>query len=145
MGRAVSDAAVAESAAVRASFEVADAAGYPATGLDLVCFFDCLHDMGDPVGAAAHAREALADDGAVLLVEPATADDLAGNVNPISRLVYASSVFICTPSSLGQDGAAGLGGQAGQRRLREVMHEAEFSRFQRAAETPFNHVYEARP
>ncbi len=129
----------------RVSFEVADATSYPTTGFDLVCFFDCLHDMGDPVGAAAHAREALADDGSVLLVEPAAADDLAENVNPVSRLVYASSVFVCTPSALDQDGGVALGGQAGQRRLRAVMHEAGFSRFRQVAETPFTHVYEARP
>lgn len=129
----------------RVSFDVADATGYEAAGFDLVCFFDCLHDMGDPVGAAAHARSALGDDGAVLLVEPAAADDLADNVNPISRLVYASSVFICTPSSLDQDVAAGLGAQAGPQRLRKVMTDAGFSRFRRAAETPFHHIYEVRP
>jgi SAM-dependent methyltransferase len=129
----------------RVSFDVADATGYEASGVDLVCFFDCLHDMGDPVAAATHARRALADDGAVLLVEPAAADDLDDNVTPVNRLFYASSVFLCTPSSLDQDGARGLGAQAGQQRLREVMHDAGFSRFRRAAETPFNHVYEARP
>ena len=129
----------------RVSFEVADSTGYAATGFDLVCFFDCLHDMGDPVGAATHAREALADDGAVLLVEPAAADDLADNVNPISQLVYASSVFLCTPNSLVQDVGLALGAQAGQARLHDVMNEAGFSQFRLAAQTPFNHIYEVRP
>ena len=104
----------------RVGFEVADAAALPGTGYDLVCFFDCLHDMGDPVGAARRARAALASDGTVLLVEPRAADDLAGNINPVSRLYYAGSVFLCTPSALAQDGAHALGGQAGEARLAEV-------------------------
>ena len=129
----------------RVGFEVADAATLPGTGYDLVCFFDCLHDMGDPVGAARRARAALAPDGTVLLVEPRAADDLAGNINPVSRLYYAGSVFLCTPSALAQDGAHALGGQAGEARLAEVVRQAGFSRFRRATDTPFNLVLEARP
>ena len=110
-----------------------------------MCFFDCLHDMGDPVGAARRARAALAPDGTVLLVEPRAADDLAGNINPVSRLYYAGSVFLCTPSALAQDGAHALGGQAGEARLAEVVRQAGFSRFRRATDTPFNLVLEARP
>ncbi|MGH3886130.1 MAG: class I SAM-dependent methyltransferase [Pseudonocardiaceae bacterium] len=129
----------------RARFEVVAAAAFPGGGYDLICLFDCLHDMGDPVGAARHARAALTDDGTVLLVEPKAGDDLTENLNPVSRLYYAGSVFLCTPSSLAQDGAHGLGAQAGQARLAEVFREAGFTRFRRATETPFNLVLEARP
>ena len=129
----------------RAAFEVASADSFGGDGYDLVCFFDCLHDMGDPVRAAAHARDALADDGTLLLVEPMAGDDLADNLNPVSRLFYAGSVFLCTPSSLAQDGALGLGAQAGEARLREVLAAAGFTHTRRAAATPFNLVIEARP
>lgn len=129
----------------RISFEVAPAKEYPGSDYDLICFFDCLHDMGDPVGAAAHAREALANDGTVMLVEPLAADNLEDNLNPVSRLFYAASTFFCTPSSLAQEVGLGLGAQAGEARLGEVFAEAGFGRFRRATETPFNMVLEARP
>ncbi len=128
-----------------AEYEVATAKGFPGEDYDLVCFFDCLHDMGDPVGALSHVREALAEDGSVMLVEPQAADDLAGNLNPVGRLYYAASTLICTPNSLDQEVALGLGAQAGEARLRAVAQEAGFSRFRRATETPFNLVLEARP
>jgi hypothetical protein len=114
-------------------------------GYDLVCFFDCLHDMGDPVGALKHVREQLADDGTVMLVEPFAADSLTENLNPVGRVYYAASTLICTPSSLDQEVGLGLGAQAGEQRLAEVAKEAGFSRFRRATETPFNLVLEARP
>jgi SAM-dependent methyltransferase len=128
-----------------ARFETASAKDYPGEGYDLVCFFDCLHDMGDPVGAMAHVRETLADDGTVMLVEPFAADTLAENLNPVGRTYYAASTLICTPSSLDQEVGLGLGAQAGEARLRQVAEEAGFSRFRRATETPFNLVLEARP
>lgn len=128
----------------RVTFEVADAKGYPSNGYDLVCFFDCLHDMGDPVGAARHAHEALAPDGTVLLVEPFAGDRLEENISPVGRLFYAASTFICTPNSLSQEVGLGLGAQAGEARLRDVFTEAGFTRFRRATETPFNLILEAR-
>ena len=142
---AASKAAAEAGVGDRAGFEVAPAQSFGGDGYDLVCFFDCLHDMGDPVAAAAHARQALTDDGALLVVEPMAGDDLADNLNPVSRLFYAGSVFLCTPSSLAQDGAAGLGAQAGERRLREVLAQAGFSHVRVATQTPFNLVIEARP
>lgn len=128
----------------RVTFEVATAKEYPAGDYDLVCYFDCLHDMGDPVGAARHAHRSLAPDGAVLLVEPFAGDRLDENVNPVGRLFYAASTFICTPNSLSQEVGLGLGAQAGEARLREVFNEAGFKHFRRAAETPFNLILEAR-
>jgi len=128
-----------------AEFEVGSAADYPGRGYDLVCFFDCLHDMGDPVGALRHARETLADDGTVMLVEPFARDRLADNLNPVGRMFYAASTLVCTPSSLAQPGERGLGAQAGQEQLAAIAAEAGFSRFRRATETPFNLVLEARP
>jgi SAM-dependent methyltransferase len=128
----------------RVTFEVASAKGYPADGYDLICFFDCLHDMGDPVGAARHAHHALAPDGTVLLVEPFVGDRLEDNVNPFGRLFYAASTFVCTPNSLSQEVGLGLGAQAGEARLRQVFTEAGFARFRRATETPFNRILEAR-
>jgi SAM-dependent methyltransferase len=107
-------------------------------------FFDCLHDMGDPVGAARRAHRALKPDGTVLLVEPFADDDLDENANPVGRLFYAASTCICTPNSLSQDGKRGLGAQAGERRLRQVFAEAGFRHFRRATQTPFNLVPEAR-
>jgi hypothetical protein len=101
--------------------------------------------MGDPVAAAAHARKALADDGTLLVVEPAAGDDLADNLHPIGRLFYAGSVLLCTPSSLAQTGAMALGGQAGQRRLRKVLTEAGFTHTRVATSIPFNMIIEARP
>lgn len=133
------DAGVAE----RARFEKASAKDYPGD-YDLICFFDCLHDMGDPVGAARHARQALKPDGTVLLVEPFANDRLDDNLSPVGRLFYAASTFICTPNSLSQEVGLGLGAQAGEARLRKVFEEAGFSHFRRATETPFNLILEAR-
>ncbi len=126
------------------TFSEATAKDYVGTGFDLVCFFDCLHDMGDPVGAARHAHQAIADDGTVLLVEPFAGDSLEDNCNPVGRLFYAASTFVCTPNSLSQEVGRGLGAQAGEARLREVFTEAGFTRFRRATETPFNLILEAR-
>jgi 2-polyprenyl-3-methyl-5-hydroxy-6-metoxy-1,4-benzoquinol methylase len=137
-----SEAGVAE----RTEFTVAGAKDYPGR-YTLICFFDCLHDMGDPVGAARHARERLEEDGAVLLVEPMALDDQATNIaqNPLAALLYAASSTLCTPNSLSQEVGLGLGAQAGEGRLREVFTEAGFTRFRRAAETPLNMILEARP
>ena len=126
------------------SFEKATAQAFPGHDFDLVCFFDCLHDMGDPVGAARHAHAALKHGGTVLLVEPFAGDALEDNLNPVGRLYYAASTCICTPNSLSQDVGLGLGAQAGEKRLRHVFMEAGFRHFRRATETPFNLVLEAR-
>jgi SAM-dependent methyltransferase len=130
----------------RTQFEVATAKDYPGT-YDLICFFDCLHDMGDPVGAARHAREHLDPDGTVLLVEPFALDVRTDNLasNPIASFFYTASSVICTPNSLSQDVGLGLGAQAGEAKLREVFTRAGFGRFRRAAETPLNLILEARP
>jgi SAM-dependent methyltransferase len=135
------DAAVSH----RVRFEIAAAAGFPGTGFDLICLFDCLHDMGDPVGAARHIREALASDGTLMLVEPYAGDALEANLTPVGRTFYGLSTVICTPASLAQPVGLGLGAQAGQARLTEVLAEAGFSRVRRAAETPFHLILEARP
>jgi len=124
-------------------FEVADATGYGEKDFDLIAFFDCLHDMADPVGAARHACHALKPDGHCLLVEPFAGDTVASNLNPVGRVYYGASSQICVPVSLARNGPA-LGAQAGEARLRQVMTEGGFSRFRRAAETPFNIVLEAR-
>jgi SAM-dependent methyltransferase len=129
----------------RVSFEVASAKEYPGTGYDLVGFFDCLHDMGDPAGAARHVLRSLAPEGTWLIVEPFANDDTAANLNPIGRLFYSVSTLICTPASLSQETGAALGAQAGETRLRDVVTAGGFTRFRRAAETPFNLVLEARP
>lgn len=128
-------------------FEVAPADGYPAPegGYDLVCFFDALHDFGDPVGAARHARESLAPDGAVMLVEIRAGDGTAQNLHPLGRLGYAMSSFVCTPNALSQEGGKALGGQAGPAAIREVMAQAGFSRFRKIADAPIHLVFEARP
>jgi SAM-dependent methyltransferase len=130
----------------RVSFEVADAKSYPGT-YDLICFFDCLHDMGDPVGNARYAREHLADDGTLLLVEPFALDDKTENVagNPMAALFYTASSALCLPNSLSQEVGLGLGAQAGQARLRDVLQQAGFSQLRVAAETPMNLILEARP
>jgi SAM-dependent methyltransferase len=136
-----SEAGVAD----RTTFEVATAKDYPGT-YDLICYFDCLHDMGDPVGIAKHAREHLDEDGTVMLVEPFALDGRPTNIadNPMAPLLYTASSSICTPNSLSQEVGLGLGAQAGEARLREVMNEAGFTRFRRAAESPLNLVLEAR-
>jgi SAM-dependent methyltransferase len=129
----------------RTTFEVADAKGYDGT-FDLICFFDCLHDMGDPVGIARYALDHLADDGTVLLVEPFALDGRAANIagNPMAPLLYTASSTICTPNSLSQEVGLGLGAQAGETRLRQVFEDAGFTQFRRAAQTPMNLVLEAR-
>ena len=128
----------------RVSFAVHSAKTYPAEGYDLVCFFDCLHDMGDPVGAISHVRETMAKDGTCMLVEPFAGDRLEDNLNPVGRVYYAASTMICTPASLDQEVGLALGAQAGEARLRKVASEGGLSRFRRAAETPFNLILEAR-
>jgi SAM-dependent methyltransferase len=128
----------------RVTFAVATAKNYADHGYDLICFFDCLHDMGDPVGAARHAYQTLKTDGTALLVEPFAGDRLEENLNPVGRLFYAASTFICTPNSLAQEVGLGLGAQAGESRLRDVFLEAGFARFRRATATPFNLIFEAR-
>jgi SAM-dependent methyltransferase len=128
----------------RVTFAQATAKTYDGHDYDMVCFFDCLHDMGDPVGAARHAHQALKPDGTVLLVEPFAGDQLPENLNPVGRLFYAASTFICTPNSLSQEVGLGLGAQAGEARLRQVFIEAGFTRFRRATATPFNLILEAR-
>lgn len=136
---------IAEEAGVEnVSFEVAAAKDYPGSDYDLVTFFDCLHDMGDPVGAAAHVRETLAEDGTWMIVEPFAGDKLEENLNPVGRVYYAYSASVCTPSSLSQEVGAALGAQAGEARLRDVVTSGGFGRFRRAAETPFNLILEAR-
>lgn len=129
----------------RLRFEVADAQGYEEGGFDLITFFDTLHDLGDPVGAARQARRALKEDGALMVVEPIAGDRLEENINPVGRLYYSGSTMVCVPASLAQDGRAALGAQAGEARLTEVLREAGFSRVRRAATSPFNMVLEARP
>jgi SAM-dependent methyltransferase len=130
----------------RVRFEVASAKEYPGRGeYDLVACFDCLHDMGDPVGAARHVRESLKPDGTWLLVEPFAHDRVEDNLNPIGRVFYSVSTLVCTPASLAQEVGTALGAQAGEGRLREVLGKAGFTRVRRATETPFNLVLEARP
>ena len=129
----------------RATFEVAAAKEFPGKGYDLVACFDCLHDMGDPIGAAAHVRQSLKPDGTWLLVEPFAHDELAQNLNPLGKIFYSVSTLVCTPASLSQEVGLGLGAQAGEARLRDVATRAGFTRFRRATETPFNLVLEVRP
>jgi SAM-dependent methyltransferase len=139
--RANADAAgVAE----RVDFQLADAKSYADAGYDLICFFDCLHDLGDPVGAARHARAALADGGTVMLIEPNAADGPEGNEGPISRAYYSASATVCCAHSLSEEVGAALGAQAGEARLRQVFTDAGFGHWRRAAETPFNLILEAR-
>ncbi|MDT3378972.1 class I SAM-dependent methyltransferase [Labrys neptuniae] len=138
-------AAEAAGMADRVTFEVSTAKTVPARGYDLVCFFDCLHDMGDPVGAMRHVRSTMAPEGTCMLVEPFANDRLEDNFNPVGRVYYAASTVICTPASLDQEVGLALGAQAGEARLRKVANEAGFTRFRRATETPFNLILEARP
>ena len=127
-----------------ARFQAARAQDYAEDAFDLVAMFDALHDMGDPVGAARHARQTLKPDGTLMLVEPMAGDTLDQNLNPVGRVFYAFSTAICVPTSLNQEVAAALGAQAGEKRLTQVLREGGFSRFRRSAETPFNMVLEAR-
>jgi SAM-dependent methyltransferase len=129
----------------RVTFEVAAAKGYAGKDYDFVAVFDCLHDMGDPVGAAKHVRESLAKDGTWMIVEPFANDDFKDNLNPLGRMYYSFSTLLCTPCSRSQEVGLCLGAQAGEARMREVVTSAGFGRFRRATETPFNIVYEARP
>ena len=129
----------------RVRFEAASAQDFPGHGYDLVCIFDALHDMGDPLHAASHIRETLADDGTWLLVEPMAGDTLADNVNPVGRIFYSASTCICTPSAQAQPGGYALGAQVPEPTWKEILTDAGFSRFRRATETPFNRVFEARP
>jgi SAM-dependent methyltransferase len=129
----------------RVTFEVSNAKSFPGSDYDFVAVFDCLHDMGDPVGAAAHVRKALATDGTWMIVEPFAHDLLKDNLNPVGRVYYAFSTLLCTPCSRSQEVGLCLGAQAGEGRIRDVVSSAGFTRFRRATETPFNIVYEARP
>lgn len=139
------ESAKREGLADRITFEIASAKNYPGTDYDFVAVFDCLHDMGDPVGAAKHVRQSLAKEGTWMIVEPFASDDLKGNLNPVGRVYYSFSTLLCTPSSRSQEVGLCLGAQAGEARIREVVTSAGFTRFRRASETPFNIVYEARP
>jgi SAM-dependent methyltransferase len=126
------------------TFAVAPAKSFPGKDYDLVAFFDCLHDMGDPVGAAKHVREALKPDGTWMIVEPFANDRLKDNMNPVGRIFYSASATVCVPCSLAQEVGLGLGAQAGPKRLEDVVRKGGFTRFRKAAETPFNMVLEAR-
>ncbi len=139
--KAAADAGVAD----RVRFEVADASSFGGTGYDLICFFDALHDMGDPVSAAAHARASLAPSGTVLIVEPQAGDRVEDNLGAVGRAYYAGSTFLCTPNALTQHGAHALGGQAGPARLGDVLSRAGFTSVRTAVATPFSLVLEARP
>jgi ubiquinone/menaquinone biosynthesis C-methylase UbiE len=129
----------------RVSFEVASAQDFNGGPYDLVATFDCLHDMGDPLAAARHIRQALAPDGTWMIVEPFAEDDPSGNQNPVGRVYYNFSTFLCLPNAMSQSGGYTLGAQAGEAAIRRVVTDAGFTRFERVAETPFNLVYEARP
>jgi len=135
------EAGVAE----RVNFEVASAKSYPGSDYDFIAFFDCLHDMGDPVGAASYVRKTLVSDGVLMIVEPYANDRVEENLNPVGRLYYSASTLICTPASLSQEVGLALGAQAGEARMREVVTKGGFTRFRRASETPFNLVFEAKP
>jgi len=129
----------------RVTFEVSSASSFSGTGYDLAATFDCLHDMGDPLAAARHVRQALAPDGTWLIVEPYASDDVGGNMNPVGRVYYNFSTLLCVPNALSQPGGYALGAQAGEAAIRQVVTDAGFTRFRRATETPFNCVYEVRP
>jgi SAM-dependent methyltransferase len=129
----------------RVHFDTAPAKSFPGKDYDFVACFDCLHDMGDPAGAAAHVRQSLAADGTWMIVEPMAGDDIASNLNPIGRIYYSASTVLCVPASRSQEVGLGLGAQAGEKRIREVVTEGGFTHFRRATETPFNMVFEARP
>jgi len=142
---AARESAKRQGVADRVTFEVAKAKEFPGKDYDFVAVFDCLHDMGDPVGAAAHVRAALNDDGSWMIVEPFANDDLQDNLNPVGRVYYSFSTLLCTPCSRSQEVGMCLGAQAGEKQVQKVVTSAGFSRFRRATQTPFNLVYEARP
>lgn len=127
------------------TFDVAKAKEYPGNDYDFVAVFDCLHDMGDPTGASKHVRQSLSGDGTWMIVEPYANDELKDNLNPVGRVYYSFSTLLCTPCSRSQEVGLCLGAQSGEKRMRDVVTSAGFSRFRRATETPFNIVYEARP
>ncbi|RAY15733.1 SAM-dependent methyltransferase [Actinomadura craniellae] len=129
----------------RLTFQVASAQTFAGGPYELVTTFDCLHDMGNPVAAARHIRRSLADDGTWMIVEPFAGDTVADNLNPVGRVYYSFSTFLCVPNALSQDGGHALGAQAGERSIHKIAAEAGFTRFRRVGETPFNIVYEARP
>jgi len=129
----------------RVTFEVSKAKDFPGKDYDFVAVFDCLHDMGDPIGAAAHVRQSVAKNGTWMIVEPFANDQLKDNLNPVGRVYYSFSTLLCTPCSRSQEVGLCLGAQAGEARIRVVVTSAGFTRFRRATETPFNIVYEARP
>jgi SAM-dependent methyltransferase len=134
-----------EGVADRVTFEVSKAKEYPGKDYDFVSVFDCQHDMGDPIGAAAHVRQSLTEDGTWMIVEPFANDHLKDNLNPVGRVYYSFSTLLCTPCSRSQEVGLCLGAQAGETGIRKVVNQAGFTRFRRATETPFNIVYEARP
>jgi SAM-dependent methyltransferase len=142
---AACESAIRNGVADRVSFQVSKAKDFPGKGYDLVTVFDCLHDMGDPAGAAAHVRQSLDRDGTWMIVEPFANDRLKDNLNPVGRVYYSFSTLLCTPCSRSQEVGLCLGAQAGETRIREVVTSAGFTRFRRATETAFNIVYEARP
>jgi 2-polyprenyl-3-methyl-5-hydroxy-6-metoxy-1,4-benzoquinol methylase len=142
---AANEKARAAGVADRVRFEVVTGKGYDGTGFDLVCCFDCVHDMGDPAGVLAHVRKSLKPDGTFMMVEPFAHDTLEQNLNPIGRIFYGASTMVCTPASLAQEVGLALGAQAGEARMKAIASEAGFKRFRRATETPFNLIYEARP
>jgi SAM-dependent methyltransferase len=139
------EAAAREGLGDRIHFEVASAKSYPGSGYDFVAFFDCLHDMGDPRGAAAHVHSTMKPDGTWMIVEPFAQDAVEGNHNPVGRIFYSASTLLCVPASMSQEVGAALGAQAGEGAIREVVMGGGFSRFLRATETPFNLIFEARP
>jgi len=136
--------AAAAGLADRVEFEIAPAKAFPGKNYDLVAFFDCLHDMGDPVGAAKHVHDSLAPDGTWMIVEPFAHDDMAKNHNPVGRIFYSASATVCVPCSLSQEVGLGLGAQAGPAKIEDVARSGGFTRFRKATETPFNMVFEAR-
>jgi SAM-dependent methyltransferase len=143
--RTASERAEAAGVVERVTFAAQPAASYSGEGYDLVTMFDCLHDMGDPAGAARHVHRSLAPDGTWLIVEPRAGDRVEENLNPVGRAYYGFSTLLCTPASLSQEVGLALGAQAGEARIRELVLGAGFSRFDRVAETPFNMVFEAKP
>ena len=142
---AARESARREGVANRVTFGVAKAKEFPGKGYDFVAVFDCLHDMGDPIGAAMHVRQSLGKDGTWMIVEPFANDELKDNLNPVGRVYYSLSTLLCTPCSRSQEVGLCLGAQSGETNIRQVVTSAGFSRFRRATETPFNIVYEARP